>query len=52
MEKTAEQNAKLQAIEGEADDLILQLFKTELYSRKHDAVKVIILKDLYELLEK
>lgn len=52
MEKTSEQNATLQRIEGEADELILALMKTELYSRKHDAVKVIILKDLYELLEK
>jgi len=51
MEKTSEQNARLQLIEGEADKLILELLKT-LYSRKHDAVKVIILKDLYELLER
>jgi uncharacterized protein len=52
MEKIAELNASLQRIEGEADELILDLLKTQLYSRKHDAVKVIILKDLYELLEK
>ena len=52
MEKTSEQNAELQRIEGEADELILDLLKTELYSRKHDPLKVIILKDLYELLEK
>jgi hypothetical protein len=50
--RISEQNAKLQRIEGEADGLILRLLKTELYSRKHDALKVIILKDLYELLEK
>jgi uncharacterized protein Yka (UPF0111/DUF47 family) len=52
MAKISEQNANLQRIEGEADELILDLLKTELYSRKHDALKVIILKDLYELLEK
>jgi uncharacterized protein Yka (UPF0111/DUF47 family) len=52
MDKISEQNAQLQRIEGEADELILGLLKTEIYSRKHDALKVIILKDLYELLEK
>jgi uncharacterized protein len=52
MEKISELNASLQRIEGEADELILSVLKTELYSRKHDALKVIILKDLYELLEK
>jgi hypothetical protein len=52
MQRTSEQNAQLQQIEGEADELILELLKTQIYSRKHDAVKVIILKDLYELLEK
>jgi hypothetical protein len=52
MEKISELNASLQKIEGEADDLILNLLKTELYSRRHDALKVIILKDVYELLEK
>jgi uncharacterized protein Yka (UPF0111/DUF47 family) len=52
METISELNANLQLIEGEADGLILVVLKTELYSRKHDALKVIILKDLYELLEK
>ena len=51
MENMTEQNARLQRIEGEADKVILELLK-ELYSRKHDPVKVVILKDLYELLEK
>jgi hypothetical protein len=51
LERTNELNAKLQAVEGAADKLILDLLKT-LYSRRHDAVRVIILKDLYELLEK
>lgn len=52
MAKVSEQNADLQRIEGEADELILDLLKTQIYSRKHDVLKVIILKDLYELLEK
>jgi uncharacterized protein Yka (UPF0111/DUF47 family) len=47
----SEQNERLQEIEGNADKVMVQLFK-ELYSRKYDAVKVVILKDLYELLEK
>ncbi len=44
-------NSQLQQIEGEADDTIMTIFK-ELFSGKYDAVKVIVLKDLYELLEK
>lgn len=44
-------NKALQQIEGEADDTIMDIFK-DLFSGKHEAVKVIVLKDLYELLEK
>ena len=44
-------NAKLQQIEGEADNLILETLK-DLYSGKYEATKVMALKDLYELLEK
>jgi uncharacterized protein len=51
LERLTEQNERLQQIEGDADDLILDTMK-ELYSRRPDAIKVIILKDLYELLEK
>ena len=51
LEQTNKLNARLQAIEGDADKLILDLLKS-LYSHKHDAVRVIILKNLYELLEK
>jgi uncharacterized protein Yka (UPF0111/DUF47 family) len=46
-----EMNALLQQIEGEADKLILKVLK-ELYSGEHEAIKVMALKDLYELLEK
>jgi uncharacterized protein Yka (UPF0111/DUF47 family) len=51
LERLAGQNEQLQKIEGDADELILDTLK-ELYSRKYDPIKVIILKDLYELLEK
>jgi uncharacterized protein Yka (UPF0111/DUF47 family) len=44
-------NDELQKIEGEADNAIMELFK-DLFSGRHDPVKVIVLKDLYELLEK
>lgn len=45
------QNDRLQHIEGEADKHILELYK-DLYSGRHEPLKVIFLKDLYELLEK
>lgn len=51
LEQVKAQNDQLQHIEGEADKLILDLYR-DLYNGKHDPLKVIILKDLYELLEK
>ena len=51
IEKVKEQNDRLQYIEGEADKLMLELLR-DLYSGKHDPLRVILLKDLYELLEK
>jgi uncharacterized protein Yka (UPF0111/DUF47 family) len=51
LEKLKEQNDALQKVEGDADDLILHRLK-ELYSHETQPVKIIILKDLYELLEK
>ncbi len=44
-------NEQLQAIEGEADKLVLDLLR-DLYSGKHDSLKVVFLKELYDLLEK
>ena len=44
-------NEKLQQVEGEADKTILDLY-SDLFSGRHDPLKVIMLKDLYELLEK
>ncbi len=46
-----ELNDKLQYHEGEADKAILALYK-DLYSGAHQPLKVILLKDLYEMLEK
>ena len=44
-------NDRLQHFEGEADKAILELYR-DLFSGRHDALTVIVLKDLYELLEK
>jgi uncharacterized protein Yka (UPF0111/DUF47 family) len=44
-------NQKLQIIEGDADKLMLQLLQ-ELYKSAHPTLTIIIVKDLYELLEK
>ena len=45
------QNERLQTAEGDADKLMLDLLK-EMYGGKYAPLKVIILKDLYDLLEK
>lgn len=44
-------NDRLQQVEGDADKAIVELYR-DLFSGRHDALKVIVLKDLYELLEK
>ncbi len=51
LDKVKELNDRLQYFEGEADKLMLDLLR-ELYSGKPDAVRCIIQRDLYELLEK
>ena len=51
LDQAKELNRRLQKIEGDADKLILDLLG-DLYSGRHDATKVIALKDLFELLEK
>lgn len=51
LETTKDQNERLQFLEGEADKLMLELLK-ELYSGKYEPMRVIILRNLYELLEK
>jgi len=44
-------NDNLQQVEGDADKAMIDLYR-DLFSGKYDAVKVIVLKDLYEMLEK
>ncbi len=44
-------NDKLQAIESEADRLILDMYR-ESYTRETDPMRYLILKDLFEILEK
>jgi uncharacterized protein Yka (UPF0111/DUF47 family) len=51
LERVKDLNDKLQFLEGEADKHMVVLYK-DLYGGKHEAVQVILLKDLYELLEK
>ena len=51
LDQAKEINSRLQQIENEADTLILEILK-DLYSGKHDATKVMAMKDIYELLEK
>ena len=51
LDQAKEINGKLQQIESEADDLILETLK-DLFSGKHDPTRVLALKDLYELIEK
>lgn len=51
LERVKELNDKLQFLEGEADRHMMVLYK-DLFSGEHPPVQVIVLKDLYELLEK
>ena len=51
LEGVKELNGKLQKIEGNADKMMLERL-SDLYSGKHEAVKAVVLKDLYEILEK
>lgn len=50
-EQVNRHNENLQRTEGEADRLMLELLR-ELYSGKFDPLTVVIVRDLYELLEK
>jgi uncharacterized protein len=44
-------NDRLQSIENEADRLLLDLYR-DLYSGRHEPIRILLLKDLFELLEK
>lgn len=51
LEKIRDLNDKLQFLEGEADEHMLILYK-DLFSGKYEPLQVILLKELFELLEK
>lgn len=51
LEKIKELSDKLQYIEGEADRYMNELLR-DLYSGKYEALRAIVLRDLYELIEK
>jgi len=51
LERVKGLNDKIQQVEGEADKLMVECLRT-LYSTEKDAVQVVILKDLYDLMEK
>ena len=51
IEKVQAQNEQLQEIEGDADNLVLEVLR-ELYNGDHSALHVVVHKDLFELLEK
>jgi len=51
LEKIKALNDHLQYVEGEADKLMMDLLR-DLYSGKHDPLKAIAIRDLYELIEK
>ncbi len=44
-------NDRLQSIENEADRMMLESYR-DLYSGLHDPIRILLLKDLFELLEK
>jgi len=51
LERIKDLNDKLQYLEGEADKHMVSLYKN-LYGGQPDPIQVLVLKDLYELLEK
>jgi uncharacterized protein len=51
LDKIKEENDRLHHIEGEADKLVLEMLG-DLFGGKREALQVIILRDLFELLEK
>jgi hypothetical protein len=51
LEKIRELNDKLQYLEGEADQLMMDLLK-DLYSGRYEPLRAMVIRDLYELMEK
>jgi len=51
LERMKQQNAQMQAVEGAADQLMLELLR-DLYSDESDPIRVIMMRDVYDLMEK
>lgn len=51
LDRMSDMNSKLQLVEGQADKLILDLLR-DLYSGRHDPIQAMMLRDLYDLMEK
>ena len=51
LDKIKKLNDQLQAIEGEADRLILELYR-DIYTNESDPIRYLVKKDLFEILEK
>jgi uncharacterized protein len=51
LEKIKEENDRLHTLEGDADKLVFEMLR-DLYSGKYEPMQVIVLRDLFELLEK
>jgi uncharacterized protein Yka (UPF0111/DUF47 family) len=51
IERIKEHNDRLQYLEGEADKLMVELLR-QLYTGNRDAIQVVVIKDLYELMER
>ena len=51
LESMKDLNDRLQAIENEADRLILELYR-DMYRNESDPVRFLLRKDLFEILEK
>jgi uncharacterized protein Yka (UPF0111/DUF47 family) len=51
LERIKELNDKLQYVEGEADKFMNELLR-DLYCGKYDAIRAMVLRDIYELIEK
>jgi uncharacterized protein Yka (UPF0111/DUF47 family) len=51
LEEVRQWNDRLQQLEIEADKVIIEIYR-DLFNGQHDLLKVIVLKELYEMLEK
>lgn len=51
LERVRSLNDRLQYVEGEADKFMLELLR-DLYSGRHDTLRAIVVRDIYEFIEK